>query len=614
VEKYQIVKNIFLIIIFMFFFNGVFCLENPAAISPSTQGDTFLLPPVRRLGVDFVDTNIDKFRIFMRKQDQLLYGLPAFPFNEQDIQRLIADDVIDEIKNTGRFWDISLSEFVKLLPLSGGQNSSNDFQKIEKLKRRLELDYNIDAWLKPSVYFAPDQTLVRIVLKGPYAKATIWAREDITLEAQASEEKIKKSFSQALSRLVNTIGHDGKITYIRENILTVDFGLERGIVRGETLYGGFVILTSFHPQTGEFLRAQRIPIHELRVLESRQGSSLCQIVASDRLAFEQALKLLGTNDVKMLVWRKTKNMYKEGWREPYNPETAPILGAVEEGFGTPLAEGNKPESPRSIIPPVIFEKEDKNKKTVAQGNETQDKNLKGQTEQQGLPYAIPAKDENKPNFPNVTYKKSVINRPETWEPYTALFGTGLTIGADNGVNSSFPKTIINKISALSYIEMDSTIELKLIPYAQFSNFNSNSLTGNSFYAGVVLLNTINHISPNNSLSVGGSLEYMAGSLNYNCNCFPSSDLTHAALMANAMWENKQSGFGNYDVIAGVSIFDFFQAVPIWSIRSDVRPFAFLPKEIVFDLEIKRFYSGWTEFSVGVSWDFLSEYKYLKPIL
>ncbi len=613
-EKYQIVKNIFLIIIFMSIFNGVFCLENPAAISPSTQGDTFLLPPVRRIGVDVVETNIDKFRVFMRKQDSLLYGMPALPFNTQDIQRLVADDVIDEIKNTGRFWDLSLSEFLKLLPLSGGQNSSNDFQKTEKLKRRLELDYNIDAWLKPSVYFAPDQTLVRLILKGPDANATIWAREDITLEAQASEEKIKKSFSQALSRLVNTIGHDGKVTYIRENLLTVDFGLERGIVRGETLYGGFVILTSFHPQTGEFLRAQRIPIHELRVLESRQGSSLCQIVASDRLAFEQALKLLGSNDVKMLIWRKTKNMYKDGWREPYNPETAPILGAVDEGFGIPLAEGNKIEASRSIIPPIIFEKENKSNQIIAQGKENNEKYLKGQTEKQGLPYAIPGKDETTPTFPTLINRKSIINRPDSWKPYSILIGTGLSIGSINGVHSDFPQTILNKVSASSFIDIDSIIEFKLNPYAQYSYFNSSSITGNSFFAGATFFDTIFHNTPNDGLSIGGSLEYTSGSLNYSCNCNPSSDLTHVSVMANIMWDAKVAGFGNYNVIGGLSVIDFLQSEAVWSLRSNIRPLAYLPKEIVIDIGIKKFSAGWVEFSLGVSWDFLSEYNYLKPIL
>ena len=613
-EKYKIVKNIFLIIIFMSIFNCVFCLENPAAMSPNTQGDTFLLPPVRRLGVDIVETNIDKFRVFMRKQDRLLYGMPAFPFNEQDIQKLIADDVIDEVKNTGRFWELSLTEFIKMLPLSGMQNSSNDFQKIEKLKRRLELDYNIEAWLKPSVYFAPDQTLVRLVLKGSGVNATIWAREDITLEAQASEEKIKKSFSQALSRLINTIGHDGKITYIRENLVTVDFGLERGIVRGETLYGGFVILTSFHPQTGEFLRAQRIPIHELRVLESRQGSSLCQIVASDRIAFEQALKMLGTNDVKMLVWRKTKNIYKDGWREPYNPETAPILGATEEGFGTPLVEGNIPESPRSVIPPVIFEKETKGKIQVAQEKENQDKNSKNQTEQQGLPYAIPPKDESAPTFPTVINRKSVINRPETWKAYTALAGLGITIGSNNGIHSDFPQTLINRVSGSSYIDVDSTIEFKLIPYAQYTYFNSNTIVGDSFYAGATLFDTIFHNSPNDGISLGGSIEYMAGNINYSCNCQPSTNLSHAAIMANAMWEDKVPGFGNYNIIGGLSVFDFVQALPVWSLKANIRPMASLPKELVFDFGIKRYVSGWMELSVGVSWDFLPEYNYLKPIL
>ncbi|MBX9837433.1 MAG: hypothetical protein K2X69_03855, partial [Silvanigrellaceae bacterium] len=156
----KVVKKIFLILILLSCINYVYSLENPSAISPKTQGDTFILPPVRRVAIDLIETNIDKFRIFMRKQDRLLYGVPAFPFNEQDIQRMLAEDVVDEIKNTGRFWNLSLTEFVKLIPLSGNQENFNNLQKIEKLKRRLENDYNIEAWIKPSVYFAPDHSQI----------------------------------------------------------------------------------------------------------------------------------------------------------------------------------------------------------------------------------------------------------------------------------------------------------------------------------------------------------------------------------------------------------------------------------------------------------------------
>ena len=609
----KVVKKIFLILILLSCINNVYCLENPAAISPKTQGDTFILPPVRRIAIDLVETNIDKFRVFMRKQDRLLYGVPAFPFNEQDIQRMLAEDVADEIKNTGRFWNLSLTEFVKLIPMSGNQENFNNLQKTEKLKRRLENDYNIEAWIKPSVYFAPDQTLVRVVLKGPGINSSVWAREDITLEPQANEEKIKNSFSQALARLINTMGHDGKITYIRENLLTIDFGLERGIVRGEKLFAGFIILTSFHPQTGEFLRSQRIPIHELKVMESRQGSSLCQIVASDRLAFEQALKLLGTNDVSMLVWRQTKNNYKDGWREPYNPDTAPILGAADIGFGIPITEKETPESVRSIIPPVIFENENKNNIKMAQGKETQ-LNNKTNTERQGLPYQITPKEENTPNIPVVLYKRAIINKPETWAPYSALIGSGITVGTINSSHSTFPNTLLNKLSASSYIDLDSKFEFKLLPYAQFSYFSGNDLSGNSFYLGATFFDTIVHTTPNDSLSIGGSLEYMDGNINFGCDCLPSVSLTHPSVFANVMWEDKIPTFGNYNIIAGLSLIDFVQQAPVWSLKGNIRPFATLPKELVFDIGLKRFTSGWIEFSIGASWDFISEYNYLKPIL
>ncbi|APJ04105.1 hypothetical protein [Silvanigrella aquatica] len=630
-RKYDIVKIIIINILFIILHLEVFSLENPSSISPSTQGDTLLLPPLRRIGIDIPETNIDKFRVFMRKQDRLLYGLPAFPYNQSDIQRLIAENVADEVKNTGRFWDLSLTEFVKMLPLAGSDPSSTENQKIDKLKKRLALDYNIDAWLRPYIYFAPDQTLVRLVIKGSELNASTWAREDIILEAQANEQKIKNAISQALARLVNTVGHDGRVTYIRDNLLTIDFGIERGIVRGETLMAGYVILTSFHPQTGEFLRAQRVSIHELRVLESRQGSSLCQIVASDRLAFDQALKILGTNDAKMLVWRKTKELYKDGWREPYNPETAPILGAAEEGFGIPSQQAQNENTPRSMMPPLVFEKETQAKESLDEKTNTKitqqniiDKksnqnklniSSKYQTEQQGLPYAIPQKQENEASLPKpVAYKKAIINRPDTWIPYSGLLGSGLTIGSVNGRNSDFPQTILNKIEASGYFDIDTTVEFKLIPSAQFSYFNGNSLTGSSFYLMASLLNTIVHSSVDSSLSVGGGLEYTTGTLSYSCNCTTNTDLTHIGINVNSLYEDNISSFGTYNILGGLSLIDFAQGYPIWSLKGNVRPFYVFPKEMVFDASLKRYYTGWFEFSIGVSWDFLPEYNYLKVVL
>ncbi|WGL60220.1 hypothetical protein QEJ31_01200 [Pigmentibacter sp. JX0631] len=612
----KIVKKLISAIFLLFYPLICFGLENPAAQSPITQGDTFLLPPLRRVGLDIVETNLDKFRIYMRKQDRQLYGIPAFPFNESDIQKIFAEDIADEIKNTGRFWNLALNDFVKLLPLAGNP-SNNLTKKIEDFKRRLELDYNLEAWIKPSVYFAPDQTLVRLVLKGAGVHSSVWAREDIMLEPQVSQDKIKVAFSQALARLINTIGHDGKVTYLRENLLTIDFGIERGVVRGDSLSVGYVLLTSFHPQSGEFLRSQRVTIHEIKVLESRQGSSLCQIIASDRLAFEQALKVLGTNDVTMLVWKKNQSGYKEGWREPYNPETAPILGAVESGFGNPIVEKEAPESLKSAIPPVVFEKET-NFGAPLTKEELQKRNNKNITEKQGLPYKIAGKEENLPiansEINSNKFKRAIINKPGTWFPYTALLGTGIVIGASNGYISDFPKTILNKLSGASYINLDSEIQLKLLPYAQYSYFQNSTLSGSSYYAGAAFLDTIVNIDRYDYLSIGASAEYTGGQIDYSCDCRDSNVLSHPAVMANVMWEDNVASFGNYNLLAGLSVLDFVQQSSVWSIKANIRPYNQLPKELVFDIGIKRFYSGWIEFSIGVSWDFIPEYNYIRTIL
>jgi hypothetical protein len=611
VEKKRILKNIILLNIMFFIFGSSFSLENPGAISPPTQNDTFLLPPVRRIGIDLLDTNLDKFRVFMRKQDRLLYGVPAFPFNERDIQNMMAEMISEEVKNSGRFWDISLTEFTKLLPLNSSENSKMNSQKIENLKRRLEGDYNIDAWLKASLYFAPDQTLVRLVLKGVGVKGTVWAREDVLLDAQANSQKIQNAFAQALVRIVNTIGHDGKITYIRENLLTLDFGLERGIIRGDTLYAGYVTLSSFHPQSGEFLRAQRIPIHQLKVLESRQGSSLCQIVASDRMSHEQAMKIVGTNDVKMLAWRPTNTVYREGWREAYNPEIAPILGVAEEGFGIPMTkQDSKTETLRSVIPPLVFEHEGKVANSDPKILLEKQKNT-----QEVVPKQEVKIEEIQTVVTSAWNKKNaVINKPETWIVETMLVGTGLTFGTSYSEKSGFSTTLLNKVSLSSYVDIDTQIKFKVIPYFQYSYFDSYVINGSSYYLGAIVFDTIYSASPRNSLSIGAGLEWTNGTIEYGCNCIPNVNATHGSVTLNSMWEDEVANFGLYNVIGSFSIFDFVQGSVYWNFKTNIRPDKMLPKELVFDFSLKRFKDNWFEVSLGVSWDFNAEYKYLKPIL
>lgn len=619
-RKYKLIQNIFLVFLLLSIFYPSYSSENVAAIPPDTQDNTFLLPPIRRLGVDLVETNIDKFRIFMRKQDKLLFGIPALPYNEQDIEKFLANDVKDEIKNTGRFWDISLSELTKLFPLSNKQSNLNNTKNIELLKRQIENEYNIDAWLKPSVYFAPDQTLVRLVLKSSGIDAKILAREDITLEAQANEEKIKNSFSQALIKLINTLGHDGKITYTRENLLTIDFGIERGLVKGDTLYSGYIILTSFHPQTGEFLRTQRIPIHELKILESREGSSLCQIITSDRIAYEQSLKMLGTNNATMLVWRKPRNNYDDSWKEAYNPDIAPILGAADEGFEPVQLNQKKEEPPQSMIPPLIFEKQDKNETIVSQNQTKKDIVLKNQSDQQGLTNAIPPRDESTPKFPTVTYKKAIIKKPYTWVPYSTLLGTGVTTGYINGISSKYNSTLLNKFSASSFIDIDTAAEFKLMPYFQYSYFNTSQTIGSSTYLGATFFDTLIHFNQNDNFSLGASLEYTTGSIEYNSDnpsntSIPTktASLSNSAIMGNIMFDGKIKDFGNYNIIGGISVFDFVETHPIWSLKANLKPTSSLPENIVFDIGLKRFANNWLEFSIGVSWDFLDEFKYIKSL-
>ncbi|BBH53509.1 hypothetical protein [Fluviispira sanaruensis] len=626
-EKSKIVKYLILAFLLLFYIESLFSLENPTARPPSTQGDSFLLPPVRRVGIDILESNVDKFRIFMRKQDRVLYGTPALPFSETELRKDLVADVDEEIQNTGRFWSLSLSDFMKLIPLSGSAKKSPENVNAENLRVNLESDYNLDAWIRPSIYFAPDQTLVRVSVRGAGIMGSIWAREDVMIEPQASRTKIKEAFAQAVARLIATLGHDGKVTYMRENLLTVDFGKERGIVRGETLYAGYVILSSFHPQTGEFLRANRIPIHSLKVLEARQGSSLCQIVSSDRVSYEQALKILDKQDVQLLVWKKEQKLNNTGWRDPYNPDTAPMLGAAEEGFESQT----KREKMRSMLPPVIFGKDKQEKNApVPMENDKQDinnlekdktarldkkseialaqeENSKPQAEQQGLisPQLPPNEGEevevSKPK------KKISIDEPNSWDPTSLRIGVALTSGSYFGNSAGIPTTLINTFNASGKIDIDSTFDLYINPYAQFSFFNGSTIQGSSYFVGLGAYKVLwRNPVPSGVFRIGGALEYMGGSVLQSDAAF---NISKISVFANGRWSDNLDNIGEYEFLGGFSFFDFIQGKSVWALEADLRPFRLMTKELLFRVLAKRFQDGWFEVSIGVSWDFLPSDSY-----
>ncbi|MES2613996.1 MAG: hypothetical protein V4591_01120 [Bdellovibrionota bacterium] len=581
---------------FVLFFNipaNIFAadVDSSSASAPATQQNTMVLPPIRRVGLDLVESNVDEFRSFMRKQDLLLHGAVALPYNEQDMKKMFASDLEKQAKGTGRFWDLSLTQFLTILPTKN-QAQKEDFNKVTTLKNKLELDYNLDAWIKPTVIFSPDETLVRLTLNGSGNAKSNWAREDILLEAQASEDKITAAFLEALSRLISTIGHDGRIAYTRDNLMTLDFGTERGLERGQKINAGYVILTSYNPQSGEFLRAQRVPLYELKVLEARKGSTLCQITSVDKIKQEQITKTFDPSTIVMLAWRAEKDENKIGWKEPYDPQTAPILGSAESGFGVPIEKNPPPEPPVAMAAAV-----ETNKKVSMNNAAQQQGNM--MPEAGGATTSLQETSNSINKYP--IKRKAMWNAPESWTFTELKAGGGVSLGSfAEGESSSFPHIIINRLDAKAMALVDSNYDLYAKPFAQYA-FYSGNISGNSYLLGSAIYNAAWSSNVQAAkLFLGSDIEITGGNIQ---GTKTNSSLSNIQIDPSVRWQANLSGLGKYSLEGSFSLFDIVQNYPAWTLQFEVQPMDLMPKQVSFDIGMRRYKLDWIEFTLGVSWDF-----------
>ncbi len=571
--------------------------ETPSGVSFSDK-NIQVLAPIRRIGLDVVETNIDEFRTYMHNHELAAHGVPSLAFSEQEVKSRLSQDFEKQIEYTGRFWEISLSNFLETSPdyLSYSNEKSLTEQKILILKKKLNTTYYLDSWLSPRVYFAPDQTLVRVLMKDIQSEQTL-AREDILLEAQASERKISAAFAEALTRLMTTIGHDGKVTYMRDNLMTVDFGSETGIKRGQKIMAGYVILSGVHPKSGEYLRRKRVPLYELTVLEAKKGSSLCQITAMDKIQLETLSPLAAPPRRPLLAWLPKTVDNLAQWNEPYDPETAPILGAEDTGFGVPVESDAK-----TVSPP----------KDMAQPGQDLANSYKSQLRTAGSQNSVASNEgeidesTNNPTFADLKAPKrfSHLGNPGTWELKDLSLGLGTTLGSSvQGQSSSFPSSAINNFNGLARIYLDDGLNLMFEPFVNYSFFTGNSVSGSSYYFDTKLyLGMLGNKTSDQCLYFGVGGEFAGGTIDMTSS---SMSFNMTVINPSVLWKSRLVGVGEYAFSGDFSIVDLVKSVSTWTVRTRLRPYEFVLPQIAFDLSLKRFNNQWIEFQAGVSWEFAS---------
>jgi hypothetical protein len=299
-----------------------------------TEKSTFdrrpMMNPTRRLGLLPVVHNLVDARKNLSDQ-MTMKGVLAQPLASEDFSSRFNSTLKSVADASGRFWtmDALPAEMVSGRSPSGSDMSS--FQRAQLVK-----EYDLDGWLRAEIFFTADHTAIRLALVGPQLK-TVVAREDVLLPFGADWDSLANAFAQALGRMSETIGHDGRVVFENAELFGIDFGTERGLSNGQRLRAGVVVQSAAHPQTGEVLRYQRYPLYELEVVDAKQGAALCRKIAVNPDLLKQAESSYGQGTDRkfpMLVWRDTATLDQASQSSSWKTQSTsiPRADATSAGF------------------------------------------------------------------------------------------------------------------------------------------------------------------------------------------------------------------------------------------------------------------------------------------
>lgn len=300
-----------------------------------------LMAPLRRVGLLPVGHNTLEARKALSDQTTLK-GILAQPLSPDEFAFKFNSQVKAVADANGRFWTLdALAE-----ENASGRTPAGIAELSSFRKSQLQKEYDLDGWLNVNVYFTADHTAVRVALLSAQNNAVV-AREDVLLPSGADWNALTQAYVQALGRLTDTIGHDGRVVFENNELMGIDFGSERGITAGQRLKAGLVVQSAAHPQTGEVFRYQRTPLMEIEVIEVKQGAALCRRVATDPELLKQAEQSYGTGVERkfpLLVWKADVPNTAPVWQ---GSSSAGRVDAGSEGF---TARAQRSEGGNRMVP------------------------------------------------------------------------------------------------------------------------------------------------------------------------------------------------------------------------------------------------------------------------
>lgn len=530
-----------------------------------------MMNPLRRLGLLPVIHNLVDAR--KNLSDQItLKGVLAEPLPAEDFSGKFNSSLKAVADASGRFWtmDALPSEMVAGRSPSGSEMSS--FQRAQLVK-----EYDLDGWLRAEIFFTADHTAVRIALSGPQLKPVI-AREDVLLPFGADWDAVANAFAQALGRMSETVGHDGRVVFENAELLGVDFGTERGLTNGQRLKAGVVVQSAAHPQTGEVLRYQRYPLYELEVVDAKQGASLCRKVAVNQELLKQAESAYGQGTDKkfpMLVWREAAALEQASAWRPQN-STLPRAEASSGGFAS-----------REVAPSPLS------------GNALRPVPPPAQA-------AAPRPEEASSSLPPVAMLGSDRMALSSYRKNSEDFFSGIQLyaGASNGtlelskgpVNSSLPAYLVNTLSLQDGFKYAGEWNIRY--GAEYATFSSD-VSGSRFTfrgSGSAPASTLQ--IPDFPLNWGAEAQYSTGNVKTQKS---KKSLDAFELFGTLSTERALDGGWGLGVEYKQSFTGLLAGAFAYEAAIDIKPGTPAPKELGVQWRYIDDGDRWTEWMLGLSW-------------
>jgi hypothetical protein len=540
-----------------------------------------IMLPIRRLGLLPVANNVVDARLRLSDETSLR-GILAQPLSAEAILELLNATLKKASDASGRFWTMDALSTDFAIGRANAQKLSSS-QQAQWVK-----DYDLDGWLAAELYFSADHTTVRLSLSGQQGRPLI-AREDLTLPYGVDLDTLKNAFTVAIGRMAETIGHDGRIVFENDDLVGLDFGIERGLAVGQRLKAGLVVQSAAHPQTGEVLRYKRQALLELEVIEPRQGAALCKKISVNPEQLKQFESVYGSGSQKrmqLLVWRESQTGGAT--------LTASELSSPDEGIHTKASSASSGFKSQD----VQQSKEKSVKKLAKESQSAGPSAVKKESQAQAQ-----AQD-TRPAEPSASSAEEPVASDAKTEAKTFFstikFGAGSTLGSlalsKGPVDAELPAYLLNTFSLQDGFRYDQEWNIK---YGAEYLMIGGKLDGSRFtfkgagFAPASLLQI-----PEVPIQWGAEAQYSTGTATTGkskktFDAFEVFGVLATERMLQGGWglgvDYKQSMTG---LLAG--LFGFEAGLEVYSAAP-------LPKELGFQWRYINDGDRWTELLLGVTW-------------